>query len=175
MRKAIFLTMLYRDNAHFLYNLCRKKTGYDPLLTDLIDECIQDTFVIAVENYESIKMHPNIRGWLVRTCMNRLLPAVEKQRRYQRMVECSIDDPSLKECPFESTLEGTYESHNHKQFLDLLISSLSYEEFNIYEEYFLHRLTMKQIAQQYHTNINHIKNIIKRIRRKAKKMRNQDE
>lgn len=170
MRKATYLTLLYQENVDFLYNLCRKKTGYDPAYTDLIDECIQETFVLAIKNYSILKDHPNVRAWLVRTCLNRILPSVQKQRNHQRRIAFSLDAPEGRELPGEDELDRREKNQDIQNFITSLNSNLSAEESVIYQAFFLNGCTMLSIAKTHGVSVNKIKNILKRIRRKARSM-----
>ncbi len=70
----VHFSALYEDNVSFLLMLCRKRVGYRKEYQEIIEDCIQDTFIIAMAKWDTLKDHPNIRAWLVRTCLNLLLP-----------------------------------------------------------------------------------------------------
>ena len=76
MERELFLKRLYDENAVFLIRLCRKRTNYDPACADMVDACVQETFLAAFKACDTLAAHPNPRGWLVQTCLYRLMDAM---------------------------------------------------------------------------------------------------
>ena len=68
-----FITELYTLYARTLDGHCRAYVGYAGEYDGLIAECVQETFLSAFSRYETLKDHPNPRGWLIQTCHHRLL------------------------------------------------------------------------------------------------------
>lgn len=80
-----FLEDCYRKYYTSILNLCRREVNHNPLYADVIDTCIQDTFLLAYRSYAQIKDYTNIRAWLVRACLNRLLPYIKLQKSVKSM------------------------------------------------------------------------------------------
>lgn len=58
--KEKFIEDCYQQYYEFLWNLCRKKVACDPNYSDLVNTCIQDTFLLAYQSYDSVVYHENI-------------------------------------------------------------------------------------------------------------------
>ena len=59
-----FLEDCYRKYYTSILNLCRREVNHNPLYADVIDTCIQDTFLLAYRTYAQIKDYTNIRACL---------------------------------------------------------------------------------------------------------------
>lgn len=168
MEREIFIKKLYDENIVFLSRLCRKRTGYNPAFTNLIDDCIQETFLVALVNYEKLAEHENPRGWLVQTCMYRLMSAMKQERKRAELTALSFEDSSIPPYLNCDTVETYLMQKNVHSFLAALSSQLTPEESDIFKAYFYNQDTMQAIAEMRGCSENHIKSVIKRIRRKVK-------
>ena len=169
MEREIFIKKLYDENITFLSRLCRKKTGYNPAFTDLIDDCIQETFLVALVEYEKLAEHENPRGWLVQTCIYRLMSAMKQERKREELITLSFEDNNIPSYFNSDTVETYLMQKNAHSFLSTLLSQLTQEEGDIFKAYFYNQDTMQSIAKMRGCSENYIKSVIKRIRRKVKK------
>lgn len=173
MTREVFITTLYEENRDFLYALCRKRVRYQARYDDLIDDCIQETFLLAVDKAETLMNHDNPRGWLARTCLNRLMTQQRKQQLRQRIVPASLDEGKFFDIDAKDQIETFLESEESHSFLQKLIAALDDNERAVFNAYFVEHSTMKTIAANMQTSENHVKNLLKRMRRKAKKFSKQ--
>lgn len=172
--KEKFIEDCYQQYYGFLWNLCRKKVACDPNYLDLVNTCIQDTFLLAYQSYDSVVHHENIRAWLTRTCLNRLLPYAQLQRKRMEHEAYSLDDPEKPKSsePFEYGISEALEGNEATGFIDEFLPQLSEQERNVFNSYFLEELPLIHIAAIQDCSIGTIKSTIHRIRKKAKKMKN---
>lgn len=70
--KDAYFEELYRRFYETLRFLCMRYVGYDPRYMDAVDDCVQETFLTGYQHYEELLKHPNVGGWLTRTCMFRM-------------------------------------------------------------------------------------------------------
>lgn len=162
---------IYHRYSPFLRNLCRKKTEGNPTYSDLIEDCIQDTFTIAFQEYEKINAHPNIQAWLIRTCLNRLLPKLKQQRKRFEVVKFSLDDTRYQtEHPQVDVIANHTRIKEAELFQQNLLRELDKQEKIIYYYYFEENFTMRETGTRLGISEGDIKNILKRIRRRAKKV-----
>ncbi len=106
MEREIFIRKLYDENVTFLERLCRKRTGYRPACTGLIDDCIQEIFLVALKDYEKLAAHENPRGWLVQVCMYRLMAAMKQQQKREELTGFSLEDKNIPPCFQHDTVEA---------------------------------------------------------------------
>lgn len=170
MTREAFITALYEENKDLLYAICRKRVGYQAKYYDLIEDCVQETFLLAVDKVETLMNHDNPRGWLIRTCLNRLMTGQRQQHLRQRIVPASLDDEKTNNIDAKSQIDEYMDSEASRSFLDHLIESLDDNERAVFNAYFIDQSTMKTIAANRQTTENQVKNLLKRMRRKAKKM-----
>lgn len=165
---------LYEDNVSFLLMLCRKRVGYRREYQEIIEDCIQDTFIIAMAKWDTLKDHPNIRAWLVRTCLNLLLPALKKEQASHRITTSLSDEECKSYAPDEDEIEKYLRMAHNRQALEDLYHSLTPKERSVFEDYFLEEKSMRVIASEYGVSENNIKNILKRIRRKSRRQKQKE-
>ena len=165
-----FITQLYAENAEFLIRLCYKRTGYDPRYKDIIDDCMQETFLAAFLAYSDLIQHENPRGWLALTCMHRLLYALRREKTRKWRMAAMLSMRKAEGIPDCSTTENKLEQEAIHNYLQELRSELSTEESMIFDAYFCHCQTMQTIAASQKIETNRVKTIVRRIRKKAIKI-----
>ena len=164
-----FIEDCYRQYYDFLIKLCRCEVGNNRLYADLVDTCIQDTFLLAYQAYPEIKQHANLRAWLARTCLNRLLPYAKLQRKRMEHEAFSLDEDTarvMKEPGFPNTGEDKLAL---LELLEQVQGLLSDQERRIFRDYFVEGLTAPEIARQRNLHTGTVKATIHAIRQKAKK------
>lgn len=171
--KEKFTEDCYRQYDEFLRNVCRQKVNGDPLYRDVINNCLQDTFLLAYQSYDSLVDHSNIRAWLTRACLNRLLPYVELQRKRMKHEAYSLDDPQRTAGAklFDRRASEYPAKKEAAEWISELLAQLSEQERSIFHLYFLEELSLADIAAIRHCSVGTVKGIIHRIRKKARKMK----
>lgn len=169
MNRNTFLTVIYKENYSLLQTICRRKVGYQTDYSDIIDEAIQETFIQATKDYDKLKDNPMIKAWLIRTCLNRLMPKIKKMRFRQKLNAFSLDDPNSREIADKDLIEEYENNEAFSTFYRRLIKMLTAEEKEVFTAYFIERQTMIAIAYARGISENKVKIIIQRIRRRAKK------
>lgn len=168
MTKEAFLSNLYQENAAFLLLLCKKRVGYNQVYQELIEDCVQDTFVIATKKYELLLEHPNVRAWLVQTCMNLLLPKLKREQIKAQWTAFSLDDTKKIYEPQINPIETHLHEKHDRDMLLKVKKDLTPKEQMIIHRYFLEKQSMREIANAFGISENAVKGAIKKFRRKAK-------
>ncbi len=168
MTQEAFLTNVYQENATFLLLLCKKRVGYNRAYQELIEDCIQDTFVIATKKYELLLEHPNVRAWLVQTCMNLLLPRLKREQTKMQLTAFSLDDTKKAYEPQINYIEAYLHAAICREILLEVKNDLTPKEQMISYRYFLEKQSMREIADAFSISENAVKGTIKKVRRKAK-------
>ena len=164
-----FLEDCYRKYYTSILNLCRREVNHNPLYADVIDTCIQDSFLLAYRSYAQIKDYINIRAWLVRACLNRLLPYIKLQRKRQEHEAFSLDDERSQIANMAQLHTPLFESESAADKLQEIASILSPKEKMVFHYYFKMGLSADEIAPLAHCSPSTIRALIFRIRQKSKK------
>ena len=170
-RSEPYIEALYVQHQRFLHALCRQKTGYDRAYDTLIEDCIQETFLLAYRNCEALQAHPNPQAWLARTCLNRLLPYAQQQRRRLKVVALDLEGEGALSVADESqSVDAFIRGMDLKAFQASLLTALTPREERVFEWYFLHEETMQATAEALGVTMNQIRVDIRHIRQKARLM-----
>ena len=166
--KEIFLEDCYRKYYSSILKLCRREVNNNLLYADIIDTCIQDTFLLAYHSYSQIGDYTNMRSWLVRTCLNRLIPYIKLQRKRQEHEAFSLDDERSQIANMAQLHTPLFESESAADKLQEIASILSSKERMVFHYYFKMGLSADEIAPLAHCSPSTIRALIFRIRQKSK-------
>lgn len=168
--KEVFFEEIYTKYARKLERICLRYVNYDDEYRDIIDDCIQETFICADQNYSEIKIHPAIEGWLIKTCMHRLTTAIKKYRRRKTFHLYSFDEEKAPE-PQEmiSTIEQWIGEETNKENINKILELLNIREGQVFSELFIENRELQEIAEKHGDTLSAEKSVLARIRRKIKK------
>ena len=168
--KEAFFEELYAKYARKLERICLRYVNYNNEYRDIIDDCIQETFICADQNYSKIKTHPAIEGWLIKTCMHRLTTAIKKYRRRKTFHLYSLDEEKAPE-PQEmiSTIEAWIGEETSRENINKILGLLNMRESQVFSEFFLENHDLQEIAEHQGDTLSAEKSVLARIRRKIKK------
>lgn len=167
-RREAFVTELFDQYQSMLRTICWRYVGYERLFADMIDDSILDTFVQAYSSYECLRSHPNVQGWLITTCLNRLKPRISQVRSREKHCAFSIDD---HQAPQLSSGEA-WEERNILQLdardqIDELYKALTETERHVFQEHYVQGFTLKEVARHQHKSLASVKASLRRIKKKA--------
>lgn len=170
-RSEQYIEALYTRHQRFLHALCRQKTGYDRAYDTLIEDCIQETFLLAYQNCEALQAHPNPQAWLARTCLNRLLPYAQQQRRRQSVVALNLESGDALSVADEGhSTDAFIRGMDVRAFQASLLTALTPQEERVFAWYFLQEETMQATAEALGVTMNQVRVDIRHIRQKARLM-----
>ena len=153
-KRETFIAACYQRHAEFLTHLCRQMACNQPAYAELIDLCIQDTFVQAYADYPEFSGVANPRAWLARACMDRLMPyveAVEKGKAHEafrRRAELGLAGGKRKRIPVPPV-------------------GVSPEDRRVFYDYFVEGCSVAQIGQRRGCGARAVNAALRRIRRAA--------
>lgn len=172
----IHIEQLYNEYAGVLRKVCQKKTQGDHACTQLIEEAIQDTFLAAYQSYDIFQKHPNKEAWLIKTCLNRLMPKLKAERARRRLIDRSLDDSTaMPIIDPDHDIDKFIKKLDAAAFQSTLLSMLQPLEEAVFRLYFLEDNTMLQIADALALSENQVKVLIRHIRKKAKYLKCKNE
>lgn len=166
-----FIEEIYTAHAQRLERLCLQYVNYSEEYRDIIDDCIQTTFIVAMKEYSSLLDHPCIEGWITKTCMNRLRAALKKYRRRQKH-HVALSDEMLSLTPdmITNIADDLANSEYQKEVVDRILSALNEREKHIAEEHFIEGKSLDEIADNEATTTSAVKSVLARLRAKARKI-----
>lgn len=163
---------LYSKYSPLLRNLCRKRVNGNPIYEDLIEECIQDVFIVAYRERKKLQEIVNMQAWLIQVCMNRFIPRLQQYDRRRKRESFSIDDPVHEGSHPAVDAIGKYvEVQEIKAFQLRLKQQLDDDEKKVFSYYFENDMTMAAIGDKLELSDNRVRYLIQRIRKKAKEIR----
>lgn len=170
--REYFIEQLYRCHAHKLENLCFHYVGYIEEYHDVIDESIQETFMQAYRNYDTLCSHPNVEGWLVVTCMNRFKASLRKYRRYRKrfaaMEQSEVIRLSTKQT--WDCISDFAASQENRELLETILLALNQREHDMVVRRFIKNKSFEEIAEEDHTTVSAVKAVLARLREKARRI-----
>ena len=117
-----------------------------PILRDVGNEILEDTYVELFRNSEKLREHPNIRAWLTKTLKYKACDRLrEKQREYRRFV------PWVEETErvlyVETSPEGDYlRSESLERLRRAIASRVGARSLAILEARYVEKVPVKELA-----------------------------
>ena len=127
----------------------------------LTEDVVQDTFLEAWKQFELLREHPNIAGWLIRTACYKLRNLNKKLHRTEII---PLTD---------STLQSCREEHGYEiRELGLVLKNIfTKEEQLLFKRYYLSGYTAKEIAALECITENNVRVRISRLTRKLRNLK----
>lgn len=97
MERNKFISTLYEDYFDRLNLFCQRVTGYRPELFPFVEECVQDVFHTAIKKYNRLADHPDVEGWLFRSCINHMNNMLKTYYGRKKRHAYSMDGDSVAE------------------------------------------------------------------------------
>lgn len=154
-----------------LYKHCKRMVHYNPLYYDLINDCIQQTFLKAYIHYDSISRSSNTYGWLYKCCKNNFDSLYRRNKRRLEITgrQLNIDQYMDVKDPTDSIIRWL-ERESAKTVLNTLKGTLTPLELTVFQDYYENDMTMKETAAQNKISVVSVRAAVERIRAKLKGM-----
>lgn len=168
--QATYLRELTLQSADVLTKYAYRFFGYQPHMREIAEEAVQDTYLKAVEDVESLMTHPNKIGWLKVSLRNILLNIKREQHwKYEDAKETIDDNPDNK---LHIVLDA-FDEFDHfprlKELEEVANAILTPDEAETFFDHFLCGLTTEETAILECVSNDTIRGRISRIRKKLKK------
>lgn len=172
---AKFVSKIYSEHCDSLLNFCRYIIFNDPKYSDLIEETVQETFILAMERYDTLKDHPNVEGWLRETSKKKISSELKKSRSRAKRHAFSVDnESSLTIADTDDLIQQAIDKNYVYEIVLKLKSQLTEKELIIFETFFIQKKSIMEISNLTKQKPNSIKAMIHRIREKAKKIKKEN-
>lgn len=168
---TIWLEGLYREHYKPLCAVIRSQL-YGCSCSDMAEDIAQDVFAHAHTEYNTLKDHPNICGWLYQNAYYRCHNQRRKEANIRLHTAFSLDaddwpdisDPSAQEA-FENCLQVS-----HEEALAYLRDHLSEHDFNLLTEATYRDSGTKELSRKYDLSEGAVKMRLHRVRKRARKI-----
>ncbi len=168
--EEIEMTMneLFIRNHDALKSYCVRLIHYDPRYMPLVDDCIQEAFLKAFHNFESIRSSPNPFGWLAVCCQHYIRSEFRKQKRRSEIMGIPVSLETSEEAsdPMDSVLRWLNRM-DAKEVLDAITAQLSPAEKKVFRDHFELGHTMNETAERCDMSANAVRSAVERIKKKA--------
>ena len=170
MERNKFISVLYEDYFDRLNLFCQRMTNYQPELFTFVEECVQDVFHTAIKKYNRLADHPDVEGWLFRSCINHMNNTLKTYYGRKKRHAYSMDGDSVAELydPNDS-FRLLEEDEAYREALERIYALLLDCEKEIFDQYFLQGHDLNHISKQTGKSPSSVKSTIYRIRKRLKK------
>lgn len=144
--------------------------GYKSHLQYLAEDALQETWLKAIENVDTLMQHENPSAWL-KLCLKRVLLNKLRAASYQRetLAEDVAQHPAASAQAVQSALERWQETTSLREVQEIASMLLSPEEIQTFGDHFLYGFTAEETAKLENVPAATIRGRISRIRKKLKK------
>lgn len=166
------LEQLYEEHYDSVFRLCASIVRNDRRLYPLIEDCVQDAFVKAINHYDEFKDYKNPVGWICVAATNHLKSELRKETNRRKTVFPLV----LEECEstafFRNDVEEMLNREVVVQKLSEIYEMLTEHEKVVFEEYFINGKQMQQVADDIGFSQNSVRSAVNRIRKRARSIKN---
>ena len=159
------LSSLFAENYALLYRVGRVFLGASPAQAELIEDQIQETFVLAWRHRQKLGSHPNPNGWLVETFRRCLMAQCRKQGRDWKRTAFSLDDDNRPPVPDASAPSPETFVHGAEQIV-LLRRLLGERDAELFLRYCVQGESAHQLAADYNMSESGVRVRVSRLKKK---------
>lgn len=157
----------YKD----VYEFCLHLTKWDVKFKDISEECTQETFIEAKKQIDKLRSHPNVKGWLYQTAKNLVNNSVRKYHTKNKYIYPINEKLAYSNTTIEDELDKIYEDGIDIDNLRTeVLKQLKDKDCKFYEDYFIKKLTVQEMAEKYNISASAIYTRIHRLKIKIQKI-----
>lgn len=166
------VTDLYCRYNKIIYNHCLIMAGYEERYISLIDDCIQEAFVVFLLDYDKLSTHPNHVGWLCTAAWNRLRTQIRKTNGHDQKIQemGSLEQVAISDV--DEALDRWMNREEARSQIAAIHAILTAQERAVYRSYFVDDLSLAETAQITGLSANSTRSAIERIRKRARQTEN---
>lgn len=163
-----FLDDLTRQYGDMLTKYAYRFFGYQPNKFEIAQDAVQETFLKAVQEVETLMKHPNIAAWL-KVSLKYTLFNIQRDPYWQHEEpHASIINQFAAKDLITDALNQIDSRPRLKEVISVIDSVLSREELSTFHNHFLLGLTTEETAVLESVPNSTIRGRISRIRKKLK-------
>lgn len=168
--QMMYITM-HREYYDKLVSWCRNYISNDPELVDYVEDWVQEAFYRALKD-RKFPAHPNKYGWFLVACMHLADNAMQRKGVRHKHISIHLDAPKV--LPIADTLarvDGWMDKEELQMLIVEIVKTLTPTEIEIYQDVLVAEEKAEAVAAQKGKSVDAIKATIRRIRNKARKVR----
>ncbi|GGF98624.1 DNA-directed RNA polymerase sigma-70 factor [Paenibacillus aceti] len=167
--EGTFTEELYNKYYKRIYTYCQKRVKWQNELSDLAEDCTQNTFLEAHRQISRLRSHPNIEGWLYTTARNMInhsYRSMYAKKRREVILDETISN-SLME--LDQDLERLFHEHiNYEALCSEILGRLNEKEYELYTDYYQNRMSVSSLSEKYGITVTATTTRIHRLKKKIK-------
>ena len=142
-----WLHAIYCANYKRLYAIGRLFAGSSPQHAQVVEDMVQEAFLLLFDKREKLYTHPNIGGWLVETMRGLMLNHLRKQKRRGAHLAFSLDEEGAGRSVASDAFYAPEDALTHKENLETLKTLLGEENAALFLSYCVENKSAKEIAK----------------------------
>ena len=143
--------------------------GYQSHLFPTAEDAVQETFIKAVKDIETLMGHENPAGWLIQSLRYTLLHTSRHLKSTKEDLTADMTDPSVSKRIAIDAVDRWEQKYNLSEVIETADKILTSEEQATFKDHFLMGYTIQETAAMEKTTSDTIRSRINRIRKKLKK------
>lgn len=166
--RDILLEQLYMKYYDAVYRQCLSLVKYNPAYYPLVEDCIQDAFLQAVEDYAEYKNYKNPIGWIIRVAQNKVKSKYRDELRHSKVIS-PLDQAEGADVAFSvDSIESFTDRQETIETIAKIYHMLSEQEKEVFIAYFLKDMGQKETSSATGLSENSVRATIRRIRKRAR-------
>lgn len=165
------LTELYEKYYDSVFLRCYHQVGYQAHLITMVEDCVHDAFVKALQHYEIYKDFDNPMGWIAETAKHRIMSEYRKQKSRENPVylhKMAVEQERQEDMLLQD-MDRWLEQEQSRHDLETILNLLTEQESLVYHAYFEKDLSLKETVELTGFSANTVRSAVGRIRRRAKR------
>ena len=165
-----FLERLYQKYSRILFNKSFAMFDYRPEFRQQAEDCVQETFVRAFLEADTLSEYDEPLYWLLTACKHIAMSERRKQRRRRQILNAvpAADEESLAD-PQDAIADWMAENDLLAK-KDQLMETLTAQEREVYSAVYRDALTAKETAARTGTTEGGVYAALRRIRKKIRQL-----
>ena len=161
------LQLLYEQYYDTFFRYCQVIVRHWPHYNPLIEDCIQDAFIKAIEHPEKFYTSPNPAGWLAKAASNKLRSNLAREEHRNKVLPFIKRDLQENVDLFYTEYDLFLDKEMIREKLLHIYSLLTEREKLVFNAVFLEGKSIKSSAVSTGLSVNSVRSAVFRIRKRA--------
>lgn len=165
-----FLNQLPAKYGTYLEKYACRFFDYKPHMLSVVEDAVQETFIVAIREVEDLMKHSNKHGWMKTTLKHILLNKCrEISRRKEELYGEEAEIPAIAQSAIVNALERWESRITLPEVIERAGEILTDNEMESFIDHYLIGLTTEETALQEGVSVDAVRGRLSRIRKKMKK------
>ena len=161
------LQLLYEQYYDTIFRYCQVIVHYQPHYNPLIEDCVQDAFIKAIEHSEKFQSSQNPAGWLAKAASNRLRSNLAREERRNKVLPFIKQELQKDIDIFYTEYDVLLDRVSIRTKLLHIYSQLTEREKLVFNAVLLEGESVKTAAKSTGLSVNSVRSAVLRIRKRA--------